>query len=235
LTVGLWGVIYVLGVYAVPSINFIDALLERHDWLSNGEISQVVFLLLSIILIFVLPGKDRSVYGLRGVRFGQLIKPVTLAVGVCLLFFIFTAVVMLITGPPGEGPGRSALNKGLLNFIVTVVILASVCEELFLRGLIQGLLAPLKEHGFTVSKVYLSWSVTICALLFGFGHLCLLGNMDPRLVVSIVISSTVLGFLAGYFREKTGSLAPAIAVHMTFNIVSGVIPRLLMRAVGGQI
>jgi membrane protease YdiL (CAAX protease family) len=233
LAIGIWLAIYLLGVYVIPSIGFIDALVEKHGWLSNSEISQAVFFILSLAVIIFLPGEDRSVYGLRGVRFGRLVKPVALAVGVCLLFFILTAMVMMITGLPDEGPGGPAMNKGLLNFIVTVVIVASICEELFLRGLIQGLLSPLKEHGLNLSKVRVSWPVTICALLFGLGHLCLLGDMDPRMVTLIVISSTALGFIAGYFREKTDSLVPAIAVHMTFNIVSGVIPRLLMMAVAG--
>jgi len=230
--VGMWLAIYILGVYAVPSIGFFDALVEKHGWLSNSEISQTVFFILSLALIFFLPGEKKSTYGLRGVRTGQLIKPVVVAIGVCLLFFFLTAVVMVVTGPPGGGPGGPAANKGLLNFILTVVIIASICEEVFSRGLIQGFLSPLKEHGFTLSKTRISLPVTICALLFGLGHLCLLGAMDTRIVVPIVISSTVLGCIAGYYREKTGSLLPAIAVHMTFNIVSGVVPRLLMMLAG---
>jgi membrane protease YdiL (CAAX protease family) len=59
--------------------------------------------------------------------------------------------------------------------------------------------------------------------------------MDSRMVVLIVISATALGFIAGYFRERTNSLMPAIAVHMTFNIVTGVFPQLLMMAVSGGV
>jgi membrane protease YdiL (CAAX protease family) len=142
-------------------------------------------------------------------------------------------IVMMISGPPGGDEGGPAMSKGLLNFVLTVVILASICEEIFNRGLVQGFLSPLKDKGVKLGKVHISLPVTICGLLFGLGHLCLLGNMDSRVVVLIVISATALGFVAGYFREKTDSLMPAIAVHMTFNIVSGVIPRLLMRLATG--
>jgi len=38
------------------------------------------------------------------------------------------------------------------------------------------------------------------------------------LVLNIVIFGVVLGLIAGCQKEKTGSLLPAIIVHMCFNI-----------------
>lgn len=233
LGVGIWLVIYFFAVYLVSSIGFIHGFVEMHDWLSNGEISQLTFLIVSVVLIFVLAKGNLATYGLRWVRIGQLIKPVVMAVAVCFLFFVLSGIVMTVSGPPSAEGDNPITSKSLLNFILTVVLLASICEEIFNRGLIQGFLSPLKDKGIKLGKVHISLPVIICGLLFGLGHLCLLGNMDSRIVVLIVISATALGFVAGYFREKTDSLVPAIAVHMTFNIVSGVIPRLLMRLATG--
>lgn len=36
-------------------------------------------------------------------------------------------------------------------------------------------------------------------------------------------NAAVLGLIAGYYREKSGSLIPAIGAHMTFNIVGVVV------------
>jgi len=51
--------------------------------------------------------------------------------------------------------------------------------------------------------------------------------MSYVIVISIVVSATLLGFIAGYYREKTGSLLPAIAAHITFNIVAFGIPTIM--------
>ena len=100
--VGMWTAGYILAVYLIPSIRSISRIVDTNDWLSNGEISQVTFLILSMLLIFILARGDRSAYGLRLVRVGQLLKPVAMAIGVSLLFFVLTAVVMMISGPPAE-------------------------------------------------------------------------------------------------------------------------------------
>jgi membrane protease YdiL (CAAX protease family) len=230
LGIGIWLIVYLLAVYLIPKVSFIARFVSNTDWLSRGEISQVSFLILSLALIVQLPGRDRQLYGFRGAQVGQLIKPVALGVLVSVSFFIMNFIVILISGMPDIQGSNPITDKSILNFILTVVILASICEEIFNRGLIQGFLSPLKENGFRLFRVF-SLPVTICALLFGLGHLCLLRSMEPRVVTLIIISATALGFIAGFYREKTGSLLPAIAVHMTFNIVSGVIPRLLMVAV----
>jgi len=230
--IGIWLAVYLIAVYLMPSLGIVRRAIDAHTWLSNGEISQVTFLILSFLLILIFARGDWSDYGLRGVWVAQLVRSVAMAIGVSLLFFVLSAVVMMISGPPDK-MGGPAMNKGLLKFVLTVVLLASICEEIFNRGLVQGFLAPLKTMGVKLGKVHISLPVTICGLLFGLGHLCLWGNMDSRIVILIIISAMVLGFIAGYFREKTDSLVPAIVVHMTFNVVSGVIPRLLMGAVSG--
>jgi membrane protease YdiL (CAAX protease family) len=232
LGIGIWLIIYVLGVYLIPEVDFIAGIVDKNDWLSNGEISQLSFLILSLILIFRLPGGDRERYGFRGTSIGQLIRPVGLGVLVSIGFFIINIIVVMVAGRPGTPGSGSIADRSLLNFILTVVILASICEEIFTRGLVQGFLSPLREHPFRLFGLF-SLPVIIAGFLFGIGHLCLLPSMGPRIGVSIVISASALGLIAGHYREKTGSLLPAIAVHMTFNIVSGVIPQLLMMIAAG--
>lgn len=233
LGIGMWLVIYFFAVYLAPFIGFIHAFVQTHTWLSTGEISQAVFLIISLVLISAFTKGDMAAYGLRWVKLGRLIKPVAMGIGASVLFFVLSGILMVIIGPVAEGLRGPFVGKRLLNFVLTIVVLASTCEEIFYRGLIQGFLSPLKDDGFKLFKAHISVPVTICALGFGFGHLCLLSSMPIGVVVSIIASATVLGFIAGYYREQTGSLMPAIAVHMTFNVVSGVIPMVLMREMPG--
>jgi membrane protease YdiL (CAAX protease family) len=112
---------------------------------------------------------------------------------------------------------------GVLKLIVSVWVVGSICEELFFRGFLMGFLSPLKGYGFRILRLYLSVPVTVCAVGFALGHLMLLSVMDARMVAVIVVNSAVLGFIAGYYREESGSVIPAIGAHMTFNIVGAVV------------
>jgi membrane protease YdiL (CAAX protease family) len=123
----------------------------------------------------------------------------------------------------------------LIRAILSVWVLASICEEVFCRGLLQGFLDPLRGYGLTVFRWHISVPVIVCALGFGLGHLILLGRMASPMVAFIVVSGSILGLLAGYYRETTGSIIPAIAVHMTFNVVGAGIPMVLMRIMSPQI
>ena len=68
----------------------------------------------------------------------------------------------------------------------------------------------LRDTGVRVLGKRISLPVIACAVMFGLGHLCLLGMMPPLVVANIVLATTACGFVAGYFRETTGSLIPAI-------------------------
>ena len=121
---------------------------------------------------------------------------------------------------------------GLPQTVLFVWIIASICEEVFYRGLLQGVLDPLRKYGVRVLGVRFTAPVALCAVAFGLGHLCLRGMVPTPMLIAILISTTALGFIAGYFREKTGSLVPAIAAHMTFNVVGTLMP-LLVRSLHG--
>jgi membrane protease YdiL (CAAX protease family) len=86
---------------------------------------------------------------------------------------------------------------------------------------------PLKKYGFTLAKKYISLPVIIGALFFGTMHLMLLTTgMNIFMVGAVFVSTCVLGLIAGYYREKTASLIPAIVAHMIFNIVGTVLSML---------
>ena len=103
-----------------------------------------------------------------------------------------------------------------LEFILAVWIWSSLAEEIFCRGLLQSLLSNLKHIKF----LRLSIPVIISGLFFGAMHLTLLnGNMGFWFVMLIVFNASVIGFVAAYYREKTGSLLIAFLIHFTANVV----------------
>jgi len=219
------GCIYYLSLYVIPSFILPEGLMKP-SWISKGDITQISLLVLSLVLIYLLSKGNLSTYGFSPVKIKQLIKPVLISIPVPLVMIIVTIIMTIITGiiPKGEHP---AAKYGVVKTIISIWLLASTCEEIFNRGLILSFLAPLKEYGFKLFGSHISLPVTISAIGFGLGHLCLLNQMGSTIVTGIVVSAILLGFIAGYFREKTGSLVPAIAAHMTFNIVGFTISSLL--------
>ncbi len=115
--------------------------------------------------------------------------------------------------------------------MILIWLIASTCEEVFYRGLLQGSLSPPATYGVQLRIVRIGLRVTLCAALFGHSHLCRASVFPPPVLVSVLVSTTLAGLVAGYYRERTGSLLPAIAAHTTFNVVGIVTPLLVS---GGQ-
>ena len=89
---------------------------------------------------------------------------------------------------------------------------------MFMRGLYQSWLSPLQEYKVRVfRKIHLSAPVLLSALFFGAMHAILWPRIG-RLALIIMLSAAILGIVAGYYREKTKSLVPAILVHALFNV-----------------
>jgi membrane protease YdiL (CAAX protease family) len=60
----------------------------------------------------------------------------------------------------------------------------------------------------------LSLPVIFGGLYFGMMHIVAIKRMGPL----VILFTTLLGLVAGYYREKTKSLIPAIIIHALFNI-----------------
>jgi membrane protease YdiL (CAAX protease family) len=85
---------------------------------------------------------------------------------------------------------------------------------------------PFRVYGFRLAD---RRSVLIPALLFSLGHLCLIGLLDSVMLLSVLIMTFGIGWLAGYWRQKTGSLLQAYLIHFTANAVGSGLPLLLTR------
>jgi membrane protease YdiL (CAAX protease family) len=182
-----------------------------HAWPSKiaGFVITMVFL---ITIVLILSAGKISKYGFK------------IAVKIRLLP---TAAVCLIAGALATLTGHFTGGGGLdfakeftfLQVIVFIWIFRSIIEESIFRGLVQSFLEPLGPAGLKVSRWYLSLPVIIGAVSFALVHLMLLTlGTDLSTVLTIVAFALLLGLIAGYCREKSGSLLPAIIVHALFNV-----------------
>ncbi len=227
LAIVIWRVKLLLAGDLIPKIGFIKKFTESHDWISGSDVVQISMLIIALLLIYFIGKGKFADFGFRPAKIKIILKAFFIAVVISFVLFILNVISIMITGMP-EGMGEGPVSENLLKNIISIWLLASIIEEIFYRGFLQTFMNPLKDYGIKLKKIYLSLPVLAAAIMFGLMHFCLIGIMPDRIVYFIVINAFILGIIAGYFREKTGSLIPAIGVHIGFNVVGMMIPQIMM-------
>lgn len=189
--------------------------LPKRSFVASGFVTHTVMLLLSLAVIWVFQRAKFADFGFTTAtyRFRASI----------LLWVVPTAILSLLTllAPAGREAPAPFARFSELQVVVFVWIYSSVCEEVLTRGLLQTLISP-HPHTPSTPRV-LTTPVVVSALFFAAMHLVLVPSMGPAAAVPIVLA-LFLGLVAGYYRQATGSLVPAILVHALFNI-GGTLPR----------
>ncbi len=174
-------------------------------------------LIAALLLILVLSRGRVGSYGLRlarGAPFGRI------------------AALSVAASAAAFGLGRLLPGAGLTfvreysfaQQVLLVWVHASVAEEVLTRGLIQSTLAALVPPGSMAGRWRISLPVATAALFFGAVHLGLLGmGIDLPTVMLVVVFAIAIGLVAGHYREKTGSLIPAIAAHGIANMTGSIL------------
>ena len=193
--------------------------LPEMDWEAKAGLSHpavarfggLALLGLLTFLVMVCSGIPRQDFGFRRAQGAWLGFAMAGA-----LAGIVSTIVLKVSG----GGGLDAALAGVAPLeVLCMLLLATVVEELFVRGWMQGFLAPLQDRGITLLGLWISIPVATGALTFGAMHLSLTMNaIDPLTMACILIFTTVLGALAGLARERTGSLVPAIGTHLAGNV-----------------
>lgn len=202
-------------VIAVLALAVPDIIGKSSFWIFlPGFFTESILLICSLALSawltrghFAAFGFTRGSFRLRA-RFFLWLVPMTLI-----------STLQVMGSPPGAsagGPGFGALGSPVA-VILSIWIYASVCEEIFTRGLLQGWLSPLARHRIRLGKWGLSVPVLASALFFAAMHLVLWPKLGPVTLVVILLAA-LLGLIAGQYRQKTGSLIPAILIHAFFDI-----------------
>ena len=184
-------------------------------------VTHTAMLFLSLLAMKLMPGDGLSSFGLTLGTYRFSPKILLWAVPTAGLS-VFGWLASRAGGVPSAVGDRTVLQS-----ILFVWIYASVCEEVLTRGLLQTLLH--RWAGARPPSGGWSAPVVLSGLFFGAMHLVLLRSMGPAALVPIVLA-TLLGFLAARYRASTGSVVPAIIVHVLFN-VGGMLPGWILRSV----
>ena len=204
----LLGVSVLVVSAAVSSAPPVLAFIRRH---AGVPVLQAAMAVTSLLWMLILGRGDWAAYGFRGVHPRRLLAPALAASAAGI-----AGAIALQVAPLPELNVAAGLS--FWQVVVVVWISASVAEEVFTRGLVQGFLEPLKDYGLRLYRMRLSIPVIVGALFFGLMHLALLSTGAAVGAVAVVsLLAVILGLIAGYYREKTGSLLPAIVVHFLFN------------------
>jgi membrane protease YdiL (CAAX protease family) len=190
--------------------------------------TQGLELLLSLLAIAMFGKSKFSEYGFCQPRVSQQSgEGRTRWIRISLLAPLLGIVATpLILGLGGHG-NPLVKNLAFPQIVLFVWVFSSIIEEVFTRGFLQGHLSVLSGRYFTLFFLRIELPVMISALFFACMHfVLLLAGVDATTMTVTFLFTLSIGLMAGYLRAKTGSLIPAIAVHMLANIggmIGGVI------------
>jgi membrane protease YdiL (CAAX protease family) len=220
-----WFVILLSKFSANPVANIIGSYLPL-DFYTKNVIFKFFMLLFSTGIILLINRGNMGASGFTWpVRFSFL-RSGLITAGIVLATLITANVIFrVILGhlfPTVNTTGFPA-HKSMAEMILTVWIWSSICEEVLVRGLVQSFI---RDTGARLFR--LSLPVIISGLFFGSMHLMLFSaGMGLWFVCTIVFFTTAIGLLAASYREKSGSLVPAVWVHFVANII-GSLPLIVM-------
>ena len=201
-----------LGLFILVLSGTIPELMLLGKSYLRFPVTHTVMLVLSLIFIYLFSKGKLSVYGLKMIEIKGLIQPFIVG---SIAGFVLARISSFFTMKGFEFTKELSLTQ----VIIFIWIYASVSEEFLTRGLILGFLAPLSKRGIQIFKFRISVPVIVSALFFGFMHMGLITMGANTITMLIVIlSAVILGIIAGYYREKTESIIPAIIIHMLFNV-----------------
>ncbi|MFW9905656.1 MAG: CPBP family intramembrane glutamic endopeptidase [Candidatus Thorarchaeota archaeon] len=208
-----------LGIYVVSQISSIFLTNDAYGPIIEGGnaskllLTDLMFLFLSLGIILLLTKGKLTQSGLNKpigeVKWGVII-------GLGLLIGSVASIIIIITGANGN-PALQGL--GIREKVLLIWCLASISEEIFVRGLLQGYLNPLRNLKISIGKHDISYPVVFSAVFFGAIHLPLIFFGADLITISVIFLMTItLGFFTASLRENHCSVLPSIGIHVTTNI-----------------
>ena len=216
-----WGIPAILLALVLPLILWGSSLgvaiaEGTQENLSDGQIaaSLVFTIILDIVLIALAAGLSLWRYrlhwadlGLRPFDRNLWWLPLAAAASAQVWIIVYVAFLSLVgLGPPKQEISELFDSRALLPLAgLATVIVAPLAEEIFFRGFISaGLVRPFGMSGAMVAS----------GVLFGAFHI---SDVDTA---GLIIPFGLIGVLFAWVYYRTGSLWPAVATHLLFNLVS---------------
>lgn len=213
----IYGIGITVVIFAVST--FIGKLFHINTgFLTSSFSTHTLMLILSIIAIYIFSKQINYVISVP--EFKKTLRPILFGVLASILVGLFTNIIVKLSG--GIIEMHPALMKMTpLQVLVFVFFYASIAEELLFRGFLMNMLAPYQEDSIVVFKKKISLPVIISGIAFGLAHLILIASgVGFFFLVRVVIFTTVIGLIAGYYQEKHNNNAYAIIVHMAGNSIA---------------
>ncbi|MCD6408911.1 MAG: CPBP family intramembrane metalloprotease [Candidatus Verstraetearchaeota archaeon] len=198
----VWLVVFIPSAIASSVVYAIS----RNAILSVAII-ELLFVVLSITVVkFALKPED-NIIGFRIIGFTKILTVFLLST----LLAILIAYVELHTAPAERYsfPIPGVEEQGAMYFILAFA-LAPVGEETLFRGLFLGYILE--------NDVNPWMAITISALLFSLIHLIPFSTAPLIQRTYIIGTAFIMSMIAGCCRKRMGSLLPAIATHVGFNL-----------------
>ena len=189
------------------------------DWFSESTVAQFLLLLgieavtLAVLYVFMLSRKATW-------RMIGLVRPRLRDIGYALAGFaaylplyvlLVSALTRVIPSLDVDQPQQIGFQHAdtppeLLLVMISLVVLPPLIEEILCRGFLYSGLK---------SKLPVIWAALITSVLFGAAHLQAFTG-EPLLWIA-AIDTFILSLVLIYLREISGSLWPAIGLHMIKN------------------
>ena len=183
--------------------------LPQPAFVSQLELNWVGKSLSLLVTCAILAFLPRVGFRDAGVRWGQTagsLRPVTVTAVLTIVGATVTSA-MISSSPnlSGEWLAFQATMPGL-------------DEELFMRGLLLLLFHQAFGKGMTVWGAETGWGLWLTSALFGLLHG--VGWVEGALQVdaAAIVLTGFIGFVAGWTRERTGSLIVPVLFHNAFNL-----------------
>jgi len=191
------------------------------EFIPSSFMSQLLMLILSGISIFYFRSKGLLTFSIKPVNAKLILRTILTAIIVFIAVnFTATIAIKIICGdiPKGSNP---FMKYPPLQYFIFVSIMAPITEEYLFRGFLLNMLEPLKSRGIKLFRIKLNASVLISGVFFGLSHLLILTTgADLPFLFRILLFTTIVGIMNGYFQEKyeNNTLVPIIA-HITVNTI----------------
>jgi membrane protease YdiL (CAAX protease family) len=212
ITVALAAAVFLAAFYVVKIVR-----VPPGSFFPSSFVTHSLMLVLSVAAMWLISNGRLDLYGFTKGTYRLSPR--------ILLWFLPMAAISLVGAIASHGQGTSGLPGFTLTKIQTIIfiwIYATICEETLVRGLLQTLLSRNATMGAAVSH-WLSMPVLVSGLFFGAMHILAFKRMGLA-GAPLILLVTFLGLVAAHYREKTGSLLPAIVIHALFNIGASLPP-----------
>ncbi|MFO0890218.1 MAG: CPBP family intramembrane glutamic endopeptidase [Isosphaeraceae bacterium] len=201
---------------------------------TSPVLSQVVLkglLIVVAVAVWALMGRPLSAMGFRrAATTGRGSLP-WYALAIVAMMLGSVAMVLLELRHP------LTAQMTFLQIVLSVWLLSSVSEEVYVRGLVQSWMADGTE--LSGPRPLSEPSVVMSALLFAAMHVPLMWSpIGFRGGLAIVLATLGVGIACAVLRARTGSLWPAILAHVLGNVggvPGGILGVILYRVIHGHL